>query len=782
MDVRQVLRSAALGVASLLVAVGAFAQDPRPNLIVIATDDLRFDAISAYGHPFNVTPNLDQLAADGVRFDRSYGSTPLCSPWRASFLTGQYMSAHGWTGNDQHAARRPDMEAGTTMWQELLQDAGYRTGYVGKYHLDTWMGNGNPANLGGTPREGWDYWAGFTGNQGTHTNIQLNVNGAIVNTSGYTSDTLATYANNFLGTTTANEPFAMVVSYKAVHAPTNEPTDVSPANRNLYSTGQVQAHLDDDFPQNNYSEAILDENKPILSRAGGPAGGDPEPGVTGPNNAAILGQLRQLKDVDDSIGRILAELQSKGLMDNTVIAFTSDSGIGWREHGLGGKSLPYEFSARTPLIMYHPTLAAGGQTPTELVTQLDLTATLLDAAGVELPATMQGTSLLPYLDGSGAAGREVLYLEQYYDGHATHTNSWQAAIDDRFKYIRYNDYDGVDELYDMQADPYEIYNVINNPAYAADLKRLQREVQLGHGAAISPGEVRPVYAVPTTFNDFTLNENGGAINNTGSGSTNRVGALGNQGGGRNVFFMVELPVLVPGERVAEASFQFLLTNTTNNIPANVGADLWAVGIFANDNQSHALGEFHESENDSNPNHVKIADDLLTPSTVADQIIRTDAAAATTFADVLNDFYDSQVDYEGGSYLFLRLNPDADLGVNGIGWDLVPVENIAHGADPLMLLTAVPAPETTADFDADGDVDGADFLTWQRNVSTTSGATLADGNANAAEDGDVDGDDLAVWKAQFGASAAPSSHQVPEPSAIALAGLAALVALCALRQR
>ncbi|HEX6960269.1 MAG TPA: sulfatase-like hydrolase/transferase, partial [Lacipirellula sp.] len=516
------LAAALCGVASF-AASNARAQDPRPNIVVFATDDLRFDALGAYGHPFAQTPNLDQLAAEGVRFDRSYATTPLCSPWRASFLTGQYMSANGWTGNDQHAARAPDMDD-AVMWHEVLNDAGYRTGYVGKYHLDSWMGAGNPENRGGEPRPGWDYWAGFTGNQGTHRDIQLNVNGAIVNTTGYTSDTLATYANTFLAESAGNEPFALVVSYKAVHAPTTNPDDVSPANRNLYSTAQVQAHLDT-FPQNNYPEAVLDANKPILSRPGGPSGGDPVPGVTGTSNAAILGQLRQLKDVDDSVGRVLDQLEAQGLLDNTIIVFTSDSGLGWREHGLGGKSLPYEFSARTPLIVRHPTLAAGGQTPDQLVTQIDLAPTLLAAAGVEVPASMQGESLLPYLEGSPVAGREVLYLEQNYDGHAPHTNSWQTVVDNRYKYVRYNDYENVDELYDLQADPYEITNVINAPEHAAALKRLRREVQLGHGAALSPGETRPVYAVPTTFNDFTRAEDGAALNNGGQQSTNRVGAL-----------------------------------------------------------------------------------------------------------------------------------------------------------------------------------------------------------------------------------------------------------------
>src|SRR4029078_13655370 len=98
-----------------------------------------------YGHPFSETPNLDRLASEGVRFDRAYASTPLCSPWRASFLTGQYMSANGWTGNEQYAERHPNLDD-ALMWHEVLHDAGYQTGYVGKYHLDTSLGAGNPEN------------------------------------------------------------------------------------------------------------------------------------------------------------------------------------------------------------------------------------------------------------------------------------------------------------------------------------------------------------------------------------------------------------------------------------------------------------------------------------------------------------------------------------------------------------------------------------------------------------------------------------------------------------
>lgn len=676
--------------ATFPLSAGAAGSGPRPNVVIFATDDLRFDAIGAYGHPFSQTPNLDRLASEGARFDRSYATTPLCSPWRASFLTGQYMSANGWTGNDQHAARAPNLDD-ATMWHEVLNGAGYRTGYVGKYHLDSWMGDGNPDNRNGTPRPGWDYWAGFTSNQGTHRDIQLNVNGAIVNTTGYTSDTLATYANTFLAGGGNDEPFALVVSYKAVHAPTNDPNDVSPANRGLYSEAQVQAHLDT-FAANNYPEATLDANKPVLTRAGGPSGGNPVPGVTGTGNTAIVGQLRQLKDVDDSVGRVIAQLESQGLLENTIIMFTSDSGLGWREHGLGGKSQAYEFSARTPLIVRHPTLAAGGQAPTQFVTNVDIGPTLLAAAGVEVPASMQGRSMLPYLNGSGDAGREVLYLEHNYDGHAPQTNSWQSVIDGRYKYIRYNDYKNVDELYDMRADPHEIYNVISSPAHAAAIKRLKRELQLGHGAALSPGEHRPVYAVPSSFNDFTLAENATAINNTGSGANNRVGANGStRGGGRNVVFMVELPTLGAGERVGGADFRFLLNSSAGTMPAGLGGDLWSLGIFDGDAQSAVLGSYIEAENDPVAGRVKIQDDLLAPAMAGDQIIRTDGSASQVMAGLLNAFYDGRPDYAGGAYLYLRLNPDMDLGLGTVGWDVAPVENIAHSGDPLLVITVVPEP-------------------------------------------------------------------------------------------
>lgn len=333
----------------------------------------------------------------------------------------------------------------------------------------------------------------------------------------------------------------------------------------------------------------------------------------------------------------------------------------------------------------------------QFATNIDIGPTLLAAAGVAVPTSMQGRSLLPYMNHSGDTGRETLYIENNYDGFAPATNNWQSVQDSRYKYIRYNDYQGVDELYDLQTDPSEIYNVIGAPGSAGTLKRLKRELQLSHGAALSPGETRKVYAIPTTFNDFTLDENNAAINNTGATSTNRVGALTNRGGGRNVLFMVDLPVLGENEHVSEAAFQFLLTNNTGNLNATIGADLWALGIFGDDAQSRALGLFVESETDTDASHIKIADDLLTASTASDQIIRTDDIASDKLVQILAAFYDANPNYDGGQYLYLRLNPDQNLGLTNAGWDLAPVENISHSGDPLFLITAVPEPVTAAYF-------------------------------------------------------------------------------------
>jgi arylsulfatase A-like enzyme len=211
------------GVAAVaLLADGAWAQGTsRPNVLLFYVDDLRHDGLGATGHPFVETPNLDQrVAGQGVNFRNSFVNCPLCSPSRASLMTGQYAATHGYYGNDRLNAVPDDR---LPIYQDALRTAGYRTGLVGKWHMDSYF----------EPRASFDYWAAFQG-QGVHNNPQLRVkkDAAAVSTvsgTGYTTTILTDYALDFLkdyGTGgTRSEPFALTLSFKAVHAPKDSPVN-----------------------------------------------------------------------------------------------------------------------------------------------------------------------------------------------------------------------------------------------------------------------------------------------------------------------------------------------------------------------------------------------------------------------------------------------------------------------------------------------------------------------------------------------------------------------------
>jgi hypothetical protein len=390
---------------------------------------------------------------------------------------------------------------------------------------------------------------------------------------------------------------------------------------------------------------------------------------------------------------------------------------------------------------------------------------------------MQGQSFLPYLDGSGTQGREYLYVEQNYDGHYPASNSFQSVQTAQYKYIRFNDNKDVDEMYDLQADPGEIINLAYNPAFVDVAKQLQRQIQLHHGAALTPGAKQPIYAVPSDFNDYTLAENGVVLDNQGRGAQQRVGALANQGGGRNTFFMFELPTIAAGETIRSADFRLLITQVQGVHPAGLGGDLWALGIFDSGDKAPTLSAFLESDVDSNPNHVKLQDDWLTSQTSADAIAKTDNGASALMANMLNEFYASNPDYSGGKYLFLRLNPDMNLGLADIGWDMSPRESGQYSADPLLVLSVFTGPP--GDFNDDGIVDAADYTVWRNNLGAPAGTLLNDPN-----DSVIGAAQYATWRDNYGAgggSVEGLAHAVPEPGAAVLWLLSALL-LLSLRPR
>jgi len=416
----------------------AQAADARPNIVFILLDDLRWNALSCMGHPTARTPHIDRIAKEGALFRNFFVTTPLCSPSRASFLTGQYVHTHGVTTNGP----KTDLSHRFTSFPLLLQRVGYTTAWVGKVH----MGNDD------SPRPGFDRWVSFKG-QGVYENPEINVDGTSRPMEGYLTDILSQFAVDFVRAP-HRQPFLLYLSHKAVHGP-NIP---APRHRELYAGAELTF-----APSVDSSRAA----KPALARIS-----QNPPSVSG-----ALNQLRTLAAVDDGVGALLAALESTGRLDQTLVMFASDNGIFWSEHGLLSKRLAYEESIRSPLLVRYPRLIRAGTVVDQLALNIDVAPTLLELGGVAIPATMQGRSLLPlFRPGPVAAWRTSFLAEYFQESPGSAHPSWYAVRTERWKYIRYPDLPAADEFYDLAADPYEMKNLVADSGAAADLRAARTEL------------------------------------------------------------------------------------------------------------------------------------------------------------------------------------------------------------------------------------------------------------------------------------------------------------------
>ena len=445
--------------ATLLLVPLSFAQEngpnsrgqdtDRPNIVVILVDDLRWDSLGVAGHPFVESPNIDRLAREGALFRNAFVTTPLCSPARASFLTGRYARAHRVHTNDDRSA----LSHLLISFPRLLEHAGYDTAFVGKWH----MGNDD------APRPGFTHWVGFRG-QGAYWNQELNINGRRVPTDGYVTDTLNDYAEDFVRTAArGNRPFLLYLSHKAIHDPVLPPT----RHEGLYNGARVPC-----------SPGCKDtlEGKRALTRS--VPGTRPPAQGSGPADGNTRGRLSLLSAVDEGVGQLLKTLAEEGVLDQTAVVFTSDNGYFFREHGLGDKRWAYEEAIRIPLLVRYPPLARPGILLDELVLNVDLAPTLLDLAGVSNRAGFHGESFLPLLS-EGATGWRDAFVAEYFDEDPfPRIPTWEAIRTERWKYMRYPDLGGeFDELYDLRTDPYELNNLAMESRVSDTLDSLIRRLE-----------------------------------------------------------------------------------------------------------------------------------------------------------------------------------------------------------------------------------------------------------------------------------------------------------------
>jgi arylsulfatase A-like enzyme len=430
-----------------LITTFAYGAD-RPNIVFILTDDQRWDCLSCAGHPFLKTPNIDRIAHEGAYFKNSFVTIPLCSPSRACLFTGRY--SHANTVINNTAAMGPISHTLDT-YPMHLQKAGYETAAIGKFHM----------GVDDSPRPGFDYWAIFRG-QGKYIDCPLNINGKVTPIKGYITDVITDQAVDFVKKDHAGKPFAMYIGHKAVHGP------YTPAERHK------ELYKDDPLPTRPDVADRDNAGKPALTRkVADPPKDHPAYGVT---DDIIRDQIRTIAAVDEGVGRVLKALEETGQLDNTLIVFSSDNGYLWNEHHLGDKRVAYEESLRVPLVMRYPKLITPGTQIDQMVLNIDLAPTFLELGGAEPIKDAHGQSLVPLFKGDASEWRKTALFEYFLEKMYPNVETWRAIRTDRWKYIHYTTLTDMDELYDLQADPFEMKNVIADPANAAQLQQLKDEL------------------------------------------------------------------------------------------------------------------------------------------------------------------------------------------------------------------------------------------------------------------------------------------------------------------
>lgn len=462
-----------------------------PNMIVVLVDDLRWDEFGLVGHPYAETPNIDRLGDEGARFSNAFHAVPLCSPNRASLLTGQYPSRHGIIDNVARNLASHQLQT----FPQALQARGYETGFLGKWH----MGN-DP-----TPRPGFDYWAALPG-QGRTTNPILFENGELGEVEGYVTDILTERALSFIGEE-REEPFFLFLSHKGVHPDArqlddgsvdlNYPMTYIPAPRHL---GRYD---EENFPRRANVPAGLGDIESVASRSALARRASPEiADVFGEDfldpltrESTIRRRAEMLLSIDEGLGRIMAALEARGVLDETLILFTSDNGYFFGEHGFSiERRMPYDESIRSPILIRYPPRIDAGLQVDGLTLSVDLAPTLLDFAGADVGDHIQGRSLVPLLVGQDAEWRESIMVEFYtYENPMPWLTDmdYRAVRTDRYKYIHWVKHE--DELYDLVSDPYETTNLIRSPELSGVVDELRTELgrlaldAMGLGPPPAPG-------------------------------------------------------------------------------------------------------------------------------------------------------------------------------------------------------------------------------------------------------------------------------------------------------
>lgn len=480
----------------LILPLTILAQETKQNIVWIFSDDHSYQTIGAYGGNLqflNPTPNIDKLAEQGMRFERSYVENSICAPSRAALLTGKMSHLHGKTINRKEAVFNHDQQ----QFQKILQKNGYQTAMIGKIHLDGKM-------------QGFDYWEVLPG-QGKYYNPQfITEEGETNYKDRYVTEVITERALNWLEKERdKSKPFMVMIHHKAPHRnwdPAKQHMDLYedikiPEPNNLfddYSTKATPAHnqeldIETSMKLTTDLKALGPRyaNDPRFTKryqkiASGKLKGKDL--VRWKYQTYMKDYLRCIKSVDESVGQVVKSLKEQGLDKNTIVIYSSDQGFYMGEHGWFDKRMMYEESFRTPLIVKWPGKIKPGSVNTDLVQNIDFAETFLDIAGAPIPKDMQGKSIVPLLEGKKPKDwRKSLYYHYYEYPGAHAVRRHEGITTKKYKLIRFYGPDVLNneewEFYDLEKDPSEMNNIYSNTSKTVsklkkELTKLRREYKV----------------------------------------------------------------------------------------------------------------------------------------------------------------------------------------------------------------------------------------------------------------------------------------------------------------
>ena len=431
----------------------------RPNILYIMADDHAAHAISAYGSKVNQTPNIDRIGRDGMRFDNCFVTNSICTPSRATILTGKYSHINGVPVFNRFDGRQPTVA-------KDLQAAGYHTGMIGKWHL-------------GSEPTGFDDWTILPGQGAYHDPVFFSKSRGKITVPGYCTDVTTDLALSFLDARPKEKPFFLMLHQKAPHRPW-EPDEAHRAKWANRVIPEPETFNDDYATRSDAArEATMQVGRDLTDRdvkQTPPQDLTPEALKKWKYQRYMQDYLACIESLDDNVGRVLDYLDRTGLSKNTVVVYTSDQGFFLGDHGWFDKRFMFEESLKMPFLVRWPGVVAPGSTTKAMTLNVDFAPTFLAMAGVAIPDAIQGHSVVPILQGQTPTDwRQAMYYRYYHYPQDHRVQPHYGVRTERYKLICYNKIDQW-ELFDLQTDPHELHNLYADPAHATTVARLKAEM------------------------------------------------------------------------------------------------------------------------------------------------------------------------------------------------------------------------------------------------------------------------------------------------------------------